>query len=277
MRLALIQIAYLLATALFVFALHWMNDPRCGRHVPGGGRHHDRAWNHSLGLDRASAGSRLRGRCAVVPGPVNCRSPTNSAVACVRRSCRRSRWDRRVLPLATAECRKAYGFSHDGDHCRDHSWLPDFYGQPYGRRKAPRNQVDSAAPGHVPAAERKQPFASWDRGRLRHRFDLQSSSAGLSLSCDHRPGAGVWDSACHPDRWSRHAHCDLTVEFLCGPVGRRDGLRSRQQTAGHRGSAGRFLRSHPLDHYVPRHEPLLHKRPFWRLRTGAGEGAQCRG
>jgi len=31
MRLALIQIAYLLATALFVFALHWMNDPRTAR------------------------------------------------------------------------------------------------------------------------------------------------------------------------------------------------------------------------------------------------------
>src|SRR5213593_2436835 len=31
MRLALIQISYLLATALFVFALHWMNDPRTAR------------------------------------------------------------------------------------------------------------------------------------------------------------------------------------------------------------------------------------------------------
>jgi len=31
MRLALIQTAYLLATALFVFALHWMNDPRTAR------------------------------------------------------------------------------------------------------------------------------------------------------------------------------------------------------------------------------------------------------
>src|SRR5881397_183906 len=31
MRLALIQIAYLLATALFVFALHWMNYPRTAR------------------------------------------------------------------------------------------------------------------------------------------------------------------------------------------------------------------------------------------------------
>src|SRR5262245_19297917 len=31
MRLQLIQVAYLLATALFVFALHWMNDPRTAR------------------------------------------------------------------------------------------------------------------------------------------------------------------------------------------------------------------------------------------------------
>src|SRR3989441_219734 len=31
MRLALIETAYLLATALFVFALHWMNDPRTAR------------------------------------------------------------------------------------------------------------------------------------------------------------------------------------------------------------------------------------------------------
>ncbi len=31
MRLHLIQIAYLFATALFVFALHWMNDPRTAR------------------------------------------------------------------------------------------------------------------------------------------------------------------------------------------------------------------------------------------------------
>jgi hypothetical protein len=31
LRLQLIQLAYLIATALFVFALHWMNDPRTAR------------------------------------------------------------------------------------------------------------------------------------------------------------------------------------------------------------------------------------------------------
>ena len=31
MRVQLIQLAYLLATVLFVFALHWMNDPRTAR------------------------------------------------------------------------------------------------------------------------------------------------------------------------------------------------------------------------------------------------------
>src|SRR5438552_16202825 len=31
MRVQLIQLAYLLATALFVFALHWMNDPKTAR------------------------------------------------------------------------------------------------------------------------------------------------------------------------------------------------------------------------------------------------------
>ena len=31
MRVQLTQVAYLLATALFVFALHWMNDPKTAR------------------------------------------------------------------------------------------------------------------------------------------------------------------------------------------------------------------------------------------------------
>src|SRR6188472_3120766 len=31
MRLQLIQVAYLVATALFIFALHWMNDPKTAR------------------------------------------------------------------------------------------------------------------------------------------------------------------------------------------------------------------------------------------------------
>src|SRR5436309_12782181 len=31
MRVQIIQLAYLIATALFVFALHWMNDPKTAR------------------------------------------------------------------------------------------------------------------------------------------------------------------------------------------------------------------------------------------------------
>ena len=31
MRLQAIQFAYLIATALFIFSLHWMNDPKSAR------------------------------------------------------------------------------------------------------------------------------------------------------------------------------------------------------------------------------------------------------
>ena len=86
---------------------------------------------------------------------------------------------------------------------------------------------------------------------------------------DRRARARLRRAADHPDRRRRHADRDLAAQLVRRPVGGGDGLRARQQAAGDRGRARRQLGPDPLDHHVPRDEPLVHQRAVRRVRPGA--------
>ena len=49
------------------------------------------------------------------------------------------------------------------------------------------------------------------------------------------------------------------------------GFVAREQGPHHRGRARRIVRPDPVDHHVPRDEPLVHERALRRVRPGAGE------
>ena len=62
-----------------------------------------------------------------------------------------------------------------------------------------------------------------------------------------------------------------------GIVGRRHGLRAREQAAHHGGRARRIVGADPVDHHVPGDEPVVHQRPVRRVRPGAGRHCRRRG
>ena len=68
-----IEIAYLFATAMFIFSLHWMNDPNCllchtgvyhrfFQHSPGFNRGAPNPWGHAAGAVVAGGGGARRQR-----------------------------------------------------------------------------------------------------------------------------------------------------------------------------------------------------------------------
>ena len=72
------------------------------------------------------------------------------------------------------------------------------------------------------------------------------------------------------DRRRGHADGHLAAQLVRGPRGRGDGVRDGEQAAHHRGRARRLVRPDPVDHHVPRDEPVVHERPVRRVRAGAG-------
>ena len=82
--------------------------------------------------------------------------------------------------------------------------------------------------------------------------------------------AGLRRADDHPDRRRRHADGDLPAQFLRRALGRRHGVRARQQAADHRRGARRRLGLHPLGEHVEGDEPLVHQRPVRGVRPGAG-------
>ena len=78
------------------------------------------------------------------------------------------------------------------------------------------------------------------------------------------------------DRRRRHADRDLAAELVRRPGGRGDGLRAREQAADRRRCARRIVGPDPVDHHVPRDEPLVHQRAVRRVRPGRGGGGADR-
>ena len=76
----------------------------------------------------------------------------------------------------------------------------------------------------------------------------------------------------HGDRRRRHARRRVALEQLLGLGCRVRRLRARERPAHRDGRARRLERRDPLDHHVPRDEPLDHQRHLRRLRHGGLEG-----
>ena len=89
--------------------------------------------------------------------------------------------------------------------------------------------------------------------------------------------AGVRRPAGHSDRRRRHAHGHLAVECLRGTIGGGHGICAEQQAADRRGRAGRIVRLDSFRHHVEGHEPLVHQRAVRRVRPGAGRQRQAAG
>ena len=92
---AIMQLAYLVATALFIFALHWMNDPKTARrgvYRRRRRRWRSRFWPRGLAagsrpsrLDRRGDRRRLRRRRSAVARAADRRAAADRAVARLRR------------------------------------------------------------------------------------------------------------------------------------------------------------------------------------------------
>ena len=105
----IIQLAYLVATVLFIFSLHWMNTPATARN--GGVRRRRRRWPSPSsatwaqpevvhhGLDRPGDRRGVRRRRAAVPGAAHRGAAADRAVACLWRPGGRPGRHRQVLPL----------------------------------------------------------------------------------------------------------------------------------------------------------------------------------
>ena len=92
----------------------------------------------------------------------------------------------------------------------------------------------------------------------------------VSVSGAHRARARVRRAARAADRRRRHADGHLAAEFVRRPGGRGDGLRHGEQAAHHRRRARRRVGSDSVDRDVQGDEPLVHERAVRRVRPGEG-------
>ena len=180
MRLQAIQLAYLIATALFIFSLHWMNDPKSARRgvfagvaamtvaivgtllSPGLVHWHWIAIAVALGVavgvplswvpltavpQRTALSHAFGGLAAGLVGAAE------------------------YLPVGGRRTGNADTLPGVRDRRRNHSRLPHVHGQPHGSGQAAGSEVDPAAAGHLPVPEPDQLPAAGRCGRLRDRRD----------------------------------------------------------------------------------------------------------
>ena len=102
----------------------------------------------------------------------------------------------------------------------------------------------------------------------RHADDRPEPHVPVSRA--HRARAGVRRAARPADRRRRHADGHLAAELVRGSGGGGDGLRHGEQAAHHRGRARRCVGPDPVDHHVQGDEPLVHQRAVRRVRPGEG-------
>ena len=240
----LVQLAYIIATGLFVFALHWMNAPatarkrglrRRGRHGARDRRDLGPARGDPPRLDRAGPGGGRGGGRAALPGAAHGGAAADGALARLRRPRGGPGGHGQVLSLAGRGPGKPDRLPDGRHHRGDHPRLPDLHRQPHGRREAAGGEVDPAAAGDLPAAERDQPGAV--RGRRRGRRGPGAASHGAvgaeRLPGHHRAVAGLRGAADHPDRRRRHADGDRDPQRLRRALRGGDGVRAGQQAADH--------------------------------------------
>ena len=275
------QASYLLAAVLFILSLRWLNHPSTARRGVAAGVAGMAlaiigtllaSGDRRLPLDRRRDGDRDGDRRAAVEGAADRGAAADRALPCVRRAGGGAGRHGEVRAVAAGG--RADAVPHLRDRDRSDSRRPDLHRQPDGRRQASGNHPDP--PDHLQGTEHHQSRPAGDRRRL---GDLPGRPPGTVVAVRHHPGpvAGLRRAADHPDRRRRHADGDLAAERLRRPGGRRDGVRAREQGAHHRRRARRIVGPDPLDHHVPRDEPLVHQRAVRRVRAGPGRRRGRRG
>ena len=280
---AIKQRSYLVATGLFIFSLHWMNDPSTAR-----GAVFRRRRGHAAG-DSSATGSAAAS--AITAGSLSPLSPASpSAIrsrGCRSRPCRNEPRCR----TPSAVWRRGWSDWRSFTCWRGRS-LPKLHGLQY-RAWWPKCILGFLTfTGSLMAAGKLQGVSWIPQRPVTYTYQnvinigllVAAPSLGLSagdfipvasgpagVSSDRAHGAGVRRAADHSHRRRRHAHRDFDSEFLRRSVGRGDGLRARQQAADHRRRARRLQRLDPVDHHVPGDEPLVHQRAVRRLRAGASD------
>ena len=201
--------------------------------------------------------------------PLTAVPAADGALARLRRPRRRPGRHRQVLHVARR--RAVDDVPHGGDRHRGAARLSDLHGQPDGGRQAAGSPADAAA--DLPQPERDQPRPAGGRDRDCDRAGVPARTL-VAVPDRDRAVAAVRRAAGAADRRRRHADGHFAAERVCRPVGRGDGVRARKQAAHHRRRARRIVGPDPVDHHVPRDEPLVHQRAVRRVRPGAGGRAE---
>ena len=240
----IIEVTYLIASALFILSLKWMSSPATARRG---------VWAGEAGMLLAIAGTLLHHgivdykwlAAALVLGtiigiPLGKVAMTGGAAADgaeprVRRAVRDAGGDRGILSARAGGAEIHDGGSGDGSDSR----IADVHGKLDGRGKIAGSFA--AAADHLQGPEHRQPDGAGDcRGGGGDPGDASGTS--LPVPADRDPAADFWraDDYSH---WRRgHAHGDFAFEFLRRTVGGGDGLCAGQQVADHRRRAWMALR-----------------------------------
>ncbi len=139
------QISYLLSSILFIFSLHWMNDPKTARRGVFAGVGAMliavlATWfqpliiHHGWIILAIAAGFVVGVPLSRVPlTAVPQRTALSHAFGGIAAGLGRHG---QVFPLAGRGSRKSYAISDDSYYSRDHSRIPDLHRQPFSGRKA---------------------------------------------------------------------------------------------------------------------------------------------
>src|SRR3970040_2054774 len=185
---SLVQLAYIVATGLFVFSLHWLNAPQTPRRGVFAGVAAMllavvATWvqpvvvHHGWIILAIIAGFIVGIPLSLVPltavpqrpapAPSHGGPATDRPVPRLRRSRRGAGGHRQVLLVVRRRAGEPDRVPHDGDHRGNHSGVPHLHRQPHGRRQAPGGEVDPAAAGDVPRPECDEHRAPGGGGRYR--------------------------------------------------------------------------------------------------------------
>ncbi len=276
----LIQLVYLVATALFIFSLKWMSDPLTARRGVFAG---------VGGMALAIIGTLLHPLIIgyswiVIPLVLGALAGVPLSWVPLTAVPQRTALSHAFGGLAAGLVGTAKYFlwaEHDQlttfrmarDRRRGHPRLPDVHRQSRRRRQAAGS--DSHAADRVSRTEPHQLHAA----RRSHRDCGDADGRPkphVSVSRADRAGARVRRAPRAADRRRRHAHGHLPAELVCRPRGCGDGLRHGEQAAHHRGGARRGIRPDSVDRDVQGDEPLVHQRAVRRVRSGKG-GRRSRG
>ncbi len=286
MRANIIQLIYLISTALFIFSLHWMNSPKTARKSVLAG---------VVAMFMAIVGTML------FPGLVNWGWIAVAIAFGFAVGIPLSRVPLTAVPQRTA-LSHAFGGLAAGlvGTAKFYLWLGE------ARAAAPGEPIELTTfrvvaiiveiilgyltfTGSLMAAGKLQEVKWIPQRPVTYKFQNQSNFAmfglalvmGLLIVIDPVKFAYLFPVIIVlslafgvlliiPIGGADMPTVIALLNSYAGLVGRGDGLRARQQAADHRRRPRRLLRPDPLDHHVQGDEPLVRQRAVRRVRAGAG-------